>query len=190
MTHERFVDTWRAAGSGRSGLLRNVVDQNPPEVYTRPEFDGIEIVVGDAAGSAEGLREVLDPETTTFVRAREFAVLDRGFGPVKFMSLLRRKEGTTPEEFSDYWFGSHAPLVKTIVEVSKYFKGYVQNHCVPETRVGGREVDGIVEIWFSSLEDLRAAMFSSNYMGDLRADEANFVALPNRRMLVVEDSAT
>ena len=116
-------------------------------------------------------------------------VLDRGLGPVKFMSLLRRKEGTTPEEFSDYWFGRHAPLVKTIVEVSKYFRGYVQNHCIPGTRVGGSEVDGIVEIWFASLDELKAAMFSANYMGELRADEAKFVALPNRRMLVVEDRA-
>lgn len=186
VSHGQFVERWRAAAAGCSGLLRNVVDQDPPEVYPRPEFDGIEIAAG-GAGSAEGLRDILDPDASTFVRAREFPVLDRGFGPVKFMSLLRRREGTTPEEFSDYWFGRHAPLVKKIVEVSRFFKGYVQNHCIPGTRIGGREVDGIVEIWFAGIEELKAAMFSANYMGELRADEAKFVALPNRRMLVAEE---
>ena len=182
VAREAFVARWRASSAAS---LRNVVDPAPPTAFPPPAFDGIEI--STQARSAGLLADILDQEATTLVRARAFPVIDRGLGPVKFMSLLRRREGTTPEAFSEYWFRRHAPLVESVVEVSKHFRGYVQNHCVPGTRIGGSPVDGIVEIWFDSIDDLQAAMFSTNYLGELRADEERFVALPNRRMLVAEE---
>lgn len=182
LAREAFLARWRASSATS---LRNVVEQDPPDIFPRPEFDGIEISTN--AGGADPLEDIVDRQATTLVRARAFPVIDRGFGPVKFMSVLRRKQGTTAQAFSDYWLRRHAPLVESIVEVSTYFRGYVQNHCIPGTQVGGSPIDGIVEIWFASLADLEAAMFSTNYMGALRADEERFVALPNRRMLVVEE---
>ncbi|MCC6209882.1 MAG: EthD domain-containing protein [Burkholderiales bacterium] len=191
LSHVCFVEQWRAAAQDRKGVRRNVVEQSPPEIFPSPAFDGIEISTVASAGSE--LRDIIEPSASFLVRAREHRVLDRGLGPVKFMSLLRRKAGMTPEEFSRYWLHNHALLVEQIVAISRYFRGYVQNHCVAGTQrsmtgaAAEGEVDGIVEIWFDSLYDLKAAMFSSTYMKDLRADEAKFVALPNRRMLLIED---
>lgn len=188
-SREAFLRAWRG---DRRQSLRCVVEQAPPGPFPVPEFDGIDV----APAGAEPVHAdpaSLDPSLSTRVAARQHIVIDRGRGPAKFMSILRRKQGTTPEQFSEYWLKKHATLVQREIEVSRHFRAYVQNHCVAGSSVSlggdgpGRDVDGIVEIWFESLDSLLEAMFSNAYLGALRRDEANFVNLPNSRMLVVEE---
>jgi hypothetical protein len=133
----------------------------------------------------------LDRNTSVSFLAREVTILP-GRGPVKFMSLLRRKSSLSSTAFSAAWQDKHADVVRSVGEVWGLFRGYVQNHIVPGTcrLLDGsgmeRPFDGIVEIWFDSLQDLERAMMSERYREVVRPDEMTFVDLPNTRLFATE----
>lgn len=209
LTHEQFRAKWCASNArlmvndAKSKLrhVRNLIEQSSNPVFAWDAYDGIaerwcrdERLTELSQAQYDGV--LLDLHKSSSVVAREVRVLDRHGGKIKFMSLLRRKVGLSHEEFSEYWATKHAPLVETVHEVYRYFRGYVQNHCIPgsgrllDGTEGGFNIDGIVEIWFDNLSDLVNAMASARYMEVLRPDEAKFVALPNTRLLVLEEDAT
>lgn len=86
-------------------------------------------------------------------------------GPlVKRMSILTRRPDITAERFRDEWFGFHAEAVRKFPNLI----GYTQNLVVDR---GGADltssasyeqvpVDGIVELWFRSVDDVRTAFGS------------------------------
>jgi hypothetical protein len=119
-------------------------------------------------------------------------IIREGCSAVKFMSLLRRKPGMSPAEFSKAWLSHHASLVRSVDEVWRLFRGYRQNHVIPGTcrHLDGsdmaRPYDGIVEIWFDSLVDLEPTMMAERYRAVIRPDEETFVDLPNTRMFSTE----
>lgn len=206
ITHEQFRARWlgvedaRPASGKPAGrrCVRNAIDQTPVLPFPHGVLDGVQelwLADEDGARALEAPRYAgfVDSGASVGLLAGEHCVLDRGGGPIKFMSLLRRREGTDSEAFSVYWATKHAALVLAVPEVSGYFRRYVQNHCIPGTSrsLNGSklpfELDGIVEIWFDSVRDLERAMISPRYMEVLRPDESVFVALPNIRMLVSEE---
>jgi uncharacterized protein (TIGR02118 family) len=68
---------------------------------------------------------------------------------IKSITVAYRKPGMSHEEFCKYWKEQHGPLA------SKYIPGlrkYVQNQVLilPGAEYNG---DGLVEMWFDSLED-------------------------------------
>ncbi|MCR0983879.1 EthD domain-containing protein [Roseomonas populi] len=83
-------------------------------------------------------------------------------GPlVKRMSLLRRRPDISAERFREEWFGFHAQAVGRFPALA----GYTQNLVVARQAGGSTDydalpVDGVVEMWFRSVDDLKAA-FSS-----------------------------
>jgi uncharacterized protein (TIGR02118 family) len=86
-------------------------------------------------------------------------------GPlVKRMSILTRRPDVTAERFRDEWFGFHAEAVRKFPNLM----GYTQNLVIDR---GGADltsstsyeqvpIDGIVELWFRSVEDVHAAFHS------------------------------
>ena len=73
---------------------------------------------------------------------------------VKVMTLLKRKSGTTLEEFSKHWLDPHAKLV---LQAFPQTKRYVQN---PFTIAAGQKepsYDGIAEAWFDDMASWHAA---------------------------------
>lgn len=120
-------------------------------------------------------------------------IIKEGRGPVKFMSLLRRKPGIDAAAFSRAWRIHHPLVVRSVAEIWRNFKGYRQNHILPGQcrHLDGTAVDvpfdGIVEIWFASRADLTATMMSERYREIIRPDEETFVDLPNIRMLATEE---
>ena len=208
LSHQQFRMSWSAADTalpadrGHPGPrhVRNIIDATANPVFAKNAYDGIaEWWHGDEQPAANNRARFdglyVDLQTSASVLALEIRILDRGGGKVKFMSLLKRKADLSPDEFSRYWATKHAQLVQTVPEVCQYFRRYVQNHCIPGSgeRVDGTrcevDIDGIVEIWFDSLSDLENAMTSRRYMEVLRPDEAKFVALPNIRLLALEEAA-
>ena len=86
-------------------------------------------------------------------------------GPlVKRMSILTRRPEITAERFRDEWFGFHAEAVRKFPNLM----GYTQNLVVDRegadlTSPASYEqvpIDGVVELWFRSVDDVRTA-FSS-----------------------------
>lgn len=104
-------------------------------------------------------------------------------GPVRNLTVLTRKEGTTPEQFREHWLEVHAPLARRALP---HALRYVQNHVMSSgTRVGypthDYEIDGIVEFVFESREGM-AEDFASPLGQELMEDATRFIG----RMRVYE----
>ena len=73
--------------------------------------------------------------------------------PVKVVALLKAEPGMTREAFADRWVAEHAPLVLRM----KRLRGYRINVAIEEQEIDGElPYDGTAELWWDSLEDMRA----------------------------------
>ncbi|MBI1394668.1 MAG: EthD family reductase [Betaproteobacteria bacterium] len=82
---------------------------------------------------------------------------------IKRMSLLRRKEGVSPEQFLHEWRIEHARLVRRVSGVRGYRQNYVIGREAPKGHPvdhDGLPIDGIVELWFEDAASLDAAFAS------------------------------
>lgn len=108
---------------------------------------------------------------------------------IKITFCLTRKPGLSREEFQDYWFNKHAPLVKSHREALRIAR-YVQMHTgdyemtdiVRAARADGKLenapaiYDGVAQLWWNSLEDLMTATPEAQAAGiALLQDEAKFI---------------
>ena len=83
-------------------------------------------------------------------------------GPlVKRMSLLRRRPDISAEKFREEWFGFHAEAVSKFPTVAGYTQNIVLDRQVDgSTEYAALPVDGVVELWFRNIDDLKIS-FSS-----------------------------
>jgi uncharacterized protein (TIGR02118 family) len=74
---------------------------------------------------------------------------------VKFVAVVRRKEGLSFEEFRRLWCEEHPPLVMAMPGVRRYAQNLAH-------RGGTREwpMDGIAEVWFDDKQAVGAAFGS------------------------------
>jgi len=104
---------------------------------------------------------------------------------IKVVYCLTRKEGTTRQEFQDYWLGHHADKVRARAEAIGMTR-YVQSHSydtpmnagMADARGGLEGYDGIMEGWWESEEQALAALTTSagqQAMADLLDDEGRFI---------------
>src|SRR4029077_15483874 len=104
---------------------------------------------------------------------------------VKLVYCLRRRADVSPEEFYRYWLDTHGPKVKNAAEALRALR-YIQSHPseseVNQAFVASRGLapayDGITEVWWNSIEDVKAAMASpsgAEAMAMLREDESRFI---------------
>ena len=117
---------------------------------------------------------------------------------VKLVFTLRRRPGTTREEFQRYWRDQHAPLVKRHAETLR-IRRYVQVHA-RETELDdalttprGSEAgyDGVAELWWDSLEDLIAGYSTESGQAagaELLEDERRFIDLPHSPLWLGEEN--
>lgn len=82
---------------------------------------------------------------------------------IKLVSIFKRPPGMTFEELKDWWLGPHAAIGKRMPGLKKY----VVSLAIPtpaDMLVPGEksiDYDGIAELWFDSLDDLRQAQKSA-----------------------------
>ena len=104
---------------------------------------------------------------------------------VKLVYCLRRRADVSLEEFYRYWLNTHGPKVKSMAEALRA-RRYVQSHTsAPElnqlfaaSRGLAPAYDGITEVWWDSVEDVKAAMATSaggEAMATLMEDESRFI---------------
>lgn len=94
---------------------------------------------------------------------------------IKSISLLTRRPELTHDEFVRHWVTIHAPLAHAVPKL----KRYVQSHIVaertrPDIETLDVDIDGIAELWYDSLDDLRYAM-STPEAKILHDDGATFI---------------
>lgn len=77
---------------------------------------------------------------------------------VKMVSAVKRRPGTSHDEFVEHWLGRHVPLaLEHHVGLVKYVTNVVDARLAPE----GEDFDGIAELHFASEDDMRTRLFGS-----------------------------
>jgi uncharacterized protein (TIGR02118 family) len=116
---------------------------------------------------------------------------------VKLVFCCRRHPDLSREEFSRYWFDSHAPLVRRLREALPQMRRYVQSHtldspiqqAIRDGRGSGEAYDGITEVWFDDLASIggsgsEAAVAAAQ---QLLEDERRFLDLARSSVFVTEE---
>ena len=218
LSHEEFVDHWQNTHTPIAKEIEGVYryQQVLPADPEAAEFDGIAELffddleeLYDALGS-EGSRDY-DPARGKAKEAREdvdnFLAIDERprligeeivekdevdgdtDGLYKHSAFLVRKDGMSHEEFLDHWANEHVPLAREIPGVVRYAR-------VVPTEPEHAEFDGIAELYFESLDALRAGLgheSSRDYDPDHpkakapREDVENFLALEDRPRFVGQE---
>ena len=102
---------------------------------------------------------------------------------VNVIAIIKRKPGTTVEAFQDYWRTAHADIVRRLPGLRRY----VQSHTLPSGyRKGEPAWDGIAEIWFDSMDALRA-LRGTPEQAAVDADEPRFIDKATRTTLLTDE---
>jgi uncharacterized protein (TIGR02118 family) len=80
---------------------------------------------------------------------------------IKLTFCLTRAPHLSREQFQDYWFNVHGPLVASVADTLQ-IRRYVQLHSLPDAQNAGvraardapEAYDGVAELWFDSLDAL------------------------------------
>lgn len=116
---------------------------------------------------------------------------------IKLVYCLHRRADVPPEEFYRYWLNTHGPKVKNAAEALRALR-YVQSHtCKAELNqvfVASRGLapayDGVTEIWWNSIEDVKAAMTNpvgAEAMAMLAVDESHFIDFSQSRAFMTTE---
>lgn len=109
---------------------------------------------------------------------------------IKFTILLKKRQGSTQEEFVQYHKNNHAPLFKSLPEVQQYVRKYVQGHTQPVDLPGmpPPAYDGTTELWFDDIEAIAKLFTAPRYMEVIRPDEEKFLDLQGCGFLVCTEN--
>ena len=116
---------------------------------------------------------------------------------VRIVFCLRRRPSLTYDEFSQYWWDRHAPLVRThssVLRIRRYEQSRPISGPVATALRGSREAppafDGIATIWFDHEDDIAAGVATPDGRRAARtllADERRFIDLANSPITLVND---
>jgi len=99
---------------------------------------------------------------------------------VKRMALIRRKAGTTREEFRRYYETHHAVLARRLFPMFAYYKRNYIHADAPRLPAGATEApyDVVTEMGFATAADYQAFLeivSRPEVHAEVRADEARFL---------------
>jgi uncharacterized protein (TIGR02118 family) len=108
---------------------------------------------------------------------------------VKAVALIKRKPGTSQEEFTQHYEQAHAPLALKHLPT---IKRYVRNHVIHMPGTEGLEFDCITELWFDSMEDAVKLMeFVQSDAGQvIRDDEEKFLDQDKTVFFLVDEKVS
>jgi uncharacterized protein (TIGR02118 family) len=107
---------------------------------------------------------------------------------VKMFAILRRKPGTTVEEFRDHWKNRHGPLILSRPNLARHIVRYEQH---PRHRgdamSGTKGVDGVAVQWFNSIDDFIAFCSEPEYAEYIAPDEKRFLDVDTIEFLITDE---
>lgn len=116
---------------------------------------------------------------------------------IKLVYCLARRDDVAPEAFYLYWREKHAAKVKArqkALRATKYIQSYTVeaglNDMLQQSRGLKPPYDGITEVWWDSVDDMKAALETSagrQAMQELAEDEATFIDLARSRVFMTEE---
>jgi uncharacterized protein (TIGR02118 family) len=89
---------------------------------------------------------------------------------IKRISLVRRKQGLTREQFLAHWMGPHADIVRHLPGLRGLRFGVVQRWSPEEAAW-----DGVGELWFDDIAAAEAAFRAEPHIGRLIEDRTQFL---------------
>jgi hypothetical protein len=180
--------------------------------FSSSEFDGAaQMIPQQADVVTRGFQE--DPLYQKFVRPDEYKFLDVSSciviycesspilhdphaGGVKLLSLMKRLPSMTHAEFMYAWRQRHAPLMQEQFDFWKHVRGYTQHEVLQDatrSMVSGKKAnssmayDGVAELRFNSLTDLKAALTCDAYRNVIHTDTATFKGEGSHSFLASEE---
>ena len=106
---------------------------------------------------------------------------------IRLVTLLKRKPGTTHQEFLDYWLNTHGPLIKNC-SAAKYVSRYEQHPAVWPAEGSRHEpaFDGVTIQIFDSAEQFNAHM-GEPYFPLVMEDIEKFMDSSNIQWILTEE---
>ena len=94
---------------------------------------------------------------------------------IKVIMLGRRSPSLSRDEFHAYWREHHGPRVIAATDFMRHVRKYTRNYLFEDQDfpTDGRW-DAMVEFWFDSVEDAKAAFAGPGYTDSIRPDEYTF----------------
>ena len=206
LTPAQFKDYWltrhaeherRAIGS--TPLQKVVASFATGEIAlggTEPPFDGMVALyfgsveearatfLGQAAAAMrEDARKFVEPDPAPpQIFADEYLMSEKPqaaaamktSGQLKIIRTVYRRRDLSHAKFRDYWLNSHSKLEDKVIETTGV-RRIVATFAIPEYREDP-DFDGMVELYFDRVEDIRA-MFAGPVPAMMRRDEENFVEM-------------
>src|SRR3954468_14171743 len=116
---------------------------------------------------------------------------------IKLLFCLRRRPDLTREEFLTHWHGPHAAIGRagaSAIGATRYVQNHTLTHPLNEglrqSRNAPEPFDGVVELWFDSIDDVGATFTEPDArraIAALVADEPHFIDLANSPIFVTEE---
>jgi hypothetical protein len=157
----------------------------------KPPFDGMatlyfstvaEATKAEDKNLAKGAVSLVAEEKTLFERPN---VTLKNTGQLKVVVTAVRRQGLSPAQFKDFALKAHAKIESKAIVESPIQK-IVGSFAIPQPGETPA-FDGMIELYFASADDIRAA-FGSPVIGLLRRDEESYVKLdaPEIRLVIEE----
>ena len=99
---------------------------------------------------------------------------------IKVVEFLVRASDVTHEEFREYWLGDHSELAAELPGLGRYVTSL-------PTDPDEAEYDGVLELYFDSVDDYRAAFGSETGQAVLE-DAENFLEPDAGPRMIVEET--
>jgi hypothetical protein len=134
--------------------------------------------------------------TNTFPELHGRSPIQKGENMFKLVALIKRKPGTSREEFVDYYENNHSKLgIKFLSgNAVKYMRRYFHPIAHPADGVAPEpEYDGLMELWFKDEEQAQntLAMFAEPEVAKmLMEDEERFMDRSKLSTFIVEEHET
>jgi EthD domain len=95
---------------------------------------------------------------------------------VTLLCFLKRKDGTTHDEFVDHWHNRHGPLLRSTESMARHIVRYEQHSPSTDAEGFGTEgFDGMTLMSFRSMDGFKAFLDEPDYMELIYPDEDRFL---------------
>jgi hypothetical protein len=158
-----------------------------------PAYDGMSsLYYGTAAEARHALGD--DPSKVE-VACEEMVIAQKGdadqaiktSGQLKAVRTMIRRKDLTLAQFKDYWLKTRSNIDKRVIAESATQR-IVASFALPPEKGGNEpQFDGMVELYFATIEDARA-VFGGPLAELMRKDDENFIQAdaPSARMIAEE----
>ncbi|TDL16824.1 hypothetical protein BD410DRAFT_794923 [Rickenella mellea] len=113
---------------------------------------------------------------------------------IRLTALIKKKEGMTSEEFTEYWSTNHGKIFTSLKAVKENVVKYNQFHVLPKVTeefaalgMPMAPYDGAAEFWCEKKEDILALFGDEEYRKNAVPDEHNFLDRSAVQILVGEE---